>query len=212
MEKLVHKAGKAVVPTKFDLDFALKLGYREWNGLKEIFDLLYAYQETKLTPEAIIRLNTFEGSQIEKLLEKVAQLQKWVNDLQSGMYVNCVYCGYRYGPADEMPVSMGDMLKEHIEHCPEHPMSKLKEEVERLREAQENPQPLTLEQLRERDGKPAYSPQFGWGVIGFRKIGTDEHGGYDKRFTFGLSYGWEWLDDVLRSGSLYDYPPKEAQT
>jgi hypothetical protein len=135
MEKLLHKTGKAVVPTKFDLDFALKLGDREWNGLKEIFDLLYAYQDTKLTPEQIIQLNTFSGSELEKMLVKIQQLQQWVNDLQSGMYVNCVYCGYRYGPADEMPVSMGDVLKEHIEHCPEHPMSKLKEEHDALDKA-----------------------------------------------------------------------------
>lgn len=57
-----------------------------------------------------------------------ARYKEWVNDLQSGMYVNCVYCGHRYGPADKVPVSMADALKQHIEKCPEHPMSKLKAE------------------------------------------------------------------------------------
>lgn len=52
--------------------------------------------------------------------------KKWVNDLQSGMYVNCVYCGHRYGPEKDTPVSMAEVLKAHIEKCPEHPMSKLK--------------------------------------------------------------------------------------
>lgn len=63
-------------------------------------------------------------------VKKIARQQQWINDLQSGMYVNCVYCGHRYGPADEVPASMADVLKQHIEQCPEHPMSKLKAELE----------------------------------------------------------------------------------
>ena len=54
------------------------------------------------------------------------RLKAWVDDLQSGMYVNCVYCGHRYGPGETTPVSMADALKEHIEQCPKHPMSGLK--------------------------------------------------------------------------------------
>lgn len=27
--------------------------------------------------------------------DEVSRLTKWVSDLQSGMYVNCVYCGHR---------------------------------------------------------------------------------------------------------------------
>lgn len=53
------------------------------------------------------------------------KLQQWVSDLQSGMYINCVYCGHRYGPKDEVPASMADVLKKHIETCPDHPMSNL---------------------------------------------------------------------------------------
>lgn len=66
---------------------------------------------------------------------ETARLQAWVNDLQSGMFINCVYCGHRYGPKDEVPASMADVLKAHVEQCPKHPMSALKEENVRLREA-----------------------------------------------------------------------------
>jgi len=61
------------------------------------------------------------------------RLKQWVNDLHSGMYINCVYCGHRYGPKKDTPVAMADVLKEHIEHCPKHPMSKLKAERDRLK-------------------------------------------------------------------------------
>jgi hypothetical protein len=61
------------------------------------------------------------------------RLRQWVNDLQSGMYVNCVYCGHRYGPDKETPVAMADILKAHIEQCPEHPLSKAKVEIANLR-------------------------------------------------------------------------------
>jgi hypothetical protein len=62
----------------------------------------------------------------------VKRLRAWISDLQSGMYVNCIYCGYRYGPNSEVPASMADVLKQHIEQCPEHPMSALKARVEEL--------------------------------------------------------------------------------
>ena len=76
------------------------------------------------------------------LLEKEnARLRVWVSDLLSGMYVNCVYCGHRYGPAKDTPVAMADVLKAHIEVCPEHPLSiirlhfsRLKSEIRRLKE------------------------------------------------------------------------------
>jgi len=63
---------------------------------------------------------------------EIKRLKQWVNDLQSGMYVNCVYCGHRYGPEKDTPVSMADVLKAHIEQCPEHPMSKLKQQLSGL--------------------------------------------------------------------------------
>ena len=86
-----------------------------------------AYEDTELTPE-----------EVSGLREEIKRLQQWVSDLQSGMYVNCVYCGHRYGPADEAPVCMADVLKEHIEHCPKHPMSMLKAELEGYREREKH--------------------------------------------------------------------------
>jgi polyhydroxyalkanoate synthesis regulator phasin len=69
----------------------------------------------------------------DELHSRIRELEQWVRDLQSGMYINCVYCGHRYGPKEGTPVSMADVLKEHIEVCPRNPMSKLKEENEELR-------------------------------------------------------------------------------
>ena len=60
------------------------------------------------------------------LLEEITRLRQWVADLQSGMYINCVYCGHRYGPGETTPMSMADALKAHVERCPEHPMAKLR--------------------------------------------------------------------------------------
>ena len=49
------------------------------------------------------------------------------------MYINCVYCGHCYGPEDDETSPMADVLKEHIEQCPKHPMSALKTEKDKLR-------------------------------------------------------------------------------
>jgi DNA-directed RNA polymerase subunit RPC12/RpoP len=73
-------------------------------------------------------------AEIEKLRAEVARLHQWVEDCQAGMYINCVYCGHRYGPNTEVPASMADVLKKHVEQCPDHPMSALRKEVEGLRE------------------------------------------------------------------------------
>ncbi len=64
--------------------------------------------------------------------EVIAELNAWVDDLQAGQYVNCVYCGHRYGPDDEVPVAMADMLKAHIEECPKHPLSECRQRVKQL--------------------------------------------------------------------------------
>jgi hypothetical protein len=62
----------------------------------------------------------------------VARLRNWVSDLQSGMYVNCVYCGHRYGPDGSTPVTMAEVLKKHVERCSEHPMSKMRVALEKM--------------------------------------------------------------------------------
>lgn len=71
--------------------------------------------------------------EVERVQNENARLTQWVSDLQSGMYVNCVYCGHRYGPGETTPVSMADALKAHVEQCPKHPMSALKSEIAALR-------------------------------------------------------------------------------
>lgn len=81
---------------------------------------------------------------VQDIAEKdvlIGRLREWITDLQAGTYVTCVYCGHRYGPDDEIPTSMAEVLKQHVEQCPEHPMSALKRDLEgakrALREAYE---------------------------------------------------------------------------
>lgn len=71
-------------------------------------------------------------SALADLFIEIKRLREWVNDLQSGMYINCVYCGHRYGPNSDTPVTMADVLKKHIEQCPEHPLSHAKKEIKQL--------------------------------------------------------------------------------
>ena len=95
---------------------------------------------------------------------------QWKDDLQSGMYINCVYCGYRYGPKDEVPATlvedkvtrnMADALKSHIERCTEHPLYKLKQVNNKLLEAlkfyatQENWRSPSVSFERHYDRKPS---------------------------------------------------------
>ena len=70
--------------------------------------------------------------------KEVGKLRQWIDDLQSGMYVNCVYCGHRYGPDPGTPVAMAEVLKEHIAQCPGHPLSEARKENERLKVEQDD--------------------------------------------------------------------------
>lgn len=85
----------------------------------------------------VLRLGCADASEQREAVVEIERLQTWVNDLQSGMYINCVYCGHRCGPQKDTPAVMADVLKAHIEKCPEHPLSHAKAEIERLREAAE---------------------------------------------------------------------------
>lgn len=71
---------------------------------------------------------------VRELESEVKRYENWVADLHSGMYVNCVYCGHRYGPEDEVSATMAEALTNHIENCPKHPMSALKKENFELKE------------------------------------------------------------------------------
>jgi len=66
--------------------------------------------------------NTSLCREIDVLRRENERLRQWVNDLQSGMYINCVYCGFRYGPDDEVAATMQESLHDHIAECPEHPL------------------------------------------------------------------------------------------
>lgn len=68
----------------------------------------------------------------DKQRAEIERLEKWVADLQSGMYINCVYCGHRYGPQDEVPATMADALTAHVAVCLKHPMSALRSSCEEL--------------------------------------------------------------------------------
>ena len=93
---------------------------------------LGSFNEEKMLTDATERIIDLE-SRAEKAEAEVVELRQWVNDLQAGTYVTCIYCGHSYGPDDEVPTCMADVLKEHIAQCPQHPMSALKAEVERLK-------------------------------------------------------------------------------
>jgi len=77
-------------------------------------------------PDCVLRIAHAAADRLEAMGAENARLQQWVSDLQSGMYVNCVYCGHRYGPGETTPVTMADALKKHVENCPKHPMSALR--------------------------------------------------------------------------------------
>ena len=82
-------------------------------------------------------IDSKEEARLSELISEIVQLQNWVNDLQVGMYINCVYCGHRYGPDTEVPASMADVLKEHIEKCLKHPLFQAKKEIEQLKKENE---------------------------------------------------------------------------
>jgi hypothetical protein len=74
----------------------------------------------------------YNESVIEELSRENARLTTWVNDLQAGMSVNCVYCGHNYGPKEDTPATMADILKAHVEQCPKHPLSAAKARIAEL--------------------------------------------------------------------------------
>jgi len=60
----------------------------------------------------------------KELKKEIESLKKWISDLQSGLYINCVYCGHRYPPGT--PDVRDKVLYEHIKECPKHPLSKVR--------------------------------------------------------------------------------------
>ena len=74
---------------------------------------------------------------IDELERERDEARAWVNDLHSGMYVNCVYCGLRYGPTDKTAPTMTEQLTAHVEVCPKHPLSAAKKRTAALEGALE---------------------------------------------------------------------------
>lgn len=72
------------------------------------------------------------AAELERTKAECARLTAWVNDLQSGMYINCVYCGHRYGPGEGQP-TMQAALTEHISSCPKHPLRRAREDLDGIR-------------------------------------------------------------------------------
>ncbi len=94
--------------------------------LKRAFDV----GDTNLTTEQV--------QLFDDMRDRIEELTQWVNDLQKGMYINCVYCGHRYGPDDEIPATMADILKRHIEKCPIHPLSHVRAHLKLAENAMRN--------------------------------------------------------------------------
>jgi len=88
--------------------------------------------EKGIKSNRLIQLLATVTTEEQFLAAENERLKRWVNDLQSGMYVNCVYCGHRYGPQDEVPASMADVLTQHIAHCEKHPMNALRSAIEKI--------------------------------------------------------------------------------
>ncbi len=64
--------------------------------------------------------------------KEIKELDKWIDDLQAGMYINCVYCGHRFKSNPEIYPTMQEVLHEHMENCSKHPLFKANQELKRL--------------------------------------------------------------------------------
>lgn len=107
-----------------DVEEAVKQRDLEWFQIIESIMDFHPVSMTDALNQGIARS--------KKQKDEVARLRRWIDDLQANCFINCVYCGHRYGPDDEVPASMADVLKEHVEQCPDHPMSHLKKKYGQL--------------------------------------------------------------------------------
>lgn len=57
---------------------------------------------------------------IHEHAQEVSKLRQWVRELQSGLYLNCVFCGENFTGQENF-----NRLTNHIRECPEHPLSRL---------------------------------------------------------------------------------------
>ena len=106
------------------------------------------------------------ASEREKREAEIERLHDWIDDLQSGMYVNCVYCGYRYGPRESTPSSMADILETHVGKCPKHPMSALRKKNEALEKALKK----ICRVYESGTGSPCYASRLDNALLAARKL------------------------------------------
>lgn len=80
---------------------------------------------TKLPYKIAEQLNEAEEFvDIKKLSKFLTSQQRWIDDLQSKLFINCVYCGHRYGPTQlEIP---REMLIKHQLDCPSAPLRSIR--------------------------------------------------------------------------------------
>ena len=120
---------------------------------------------------------------IEVLNKQIKELEAWIADLQSGLYINCVYCGYRYPPGT--PDVRDKVLYEHIKQCKKHPLSKALERITELEAQLEQHRWIPIsERLPENIATVFIFTGEGRGGVGF--YGEDETG-----------YIWERLDHAI---------------
>lgn len=101
-----------------------------WDEIEEQARHLFNHAEHVAAQEKPWQHDDF--SRMESYLTRIRQLRQWVNDLQAGNVITCVYCGHRYGPDPGTPVAMADVLKQHVEQCPDHPLAAAKKRIEEL--------------------------------------------------------------------------------
>jgi len=80
-------------------------------------------RDTATAAPAPLKL-TAEQVDLAECRAEIIRLDKWIDDLQSKMYVNCAYCGFRFGPRDTTKAAMTDVIKQHVRQCQRHPYAK----------------------------------------------------------------------------------------
>ncbi|MGV3518197.1 hypothetical protein [Luteitalea sp.] len=74
------------------------------------------------------------GNALAEAHAEIARLRAWVADLQSGLVLNCVYCGHAYGPVSTP--TPRELLDAHVRTCPKHPLAGLRRAVRRYLHAE----------------------------------------------------------------------------
>lgn len=95
-------------------------------------ELACAVDDYKTNTRQLADCGKHYDAKVSALEAERDRLRRHIDDLQSGMWVNCVYCGHRYGPGESTPVFMADALKTHVERCPQHPMAALRERTTKV--------------------------------------------------------------------------------